>query len=188
MRRFLILLTKQNTMHETIAPHWDKLSRLRNEWIAQLEILPQEIRSARPSGGWNILQVLEHVIISETGTLGYMKKKTAAPWSEIPQANDDHSAKATQLNEALKSEKRWKAPDVLPEPSGSQSLDNMVNYWDGLRAEYQAFLSDLDPAYYDRTIFRHPFSGPLDLYQTLDFLGNHILHHQYQVERIKTML
>ncbi|TVR38586.1 MAG: DinB family protein [Cryomorphaceae bacterium] len=175
-------------MHQSIAPHWEKLTLLKNEWIAQLETLPQETCSARLAQGWNILQVVEHVITSETGTLGYMKKKTAAPWSEIPLANENHVSKGRQLNEALKSEKRWKAPDVLPDPTGSQSFDNMAKYWDGLRGEYQGFLSDLDPAYFERTIFRHPYSGPLDLYHTLDFLCNHILHHQYQVERIKVML
>jgi hypothetical protein len=141
-------------------------------------------RMIKPENGWNMLQVMEHVIWSENGTLQYMKRKTQAPWADIELATDEENKQSNQLNSALKSEKRWKAPEVLPDPTGAQSFENMVAYWDNLRNDYLEFLGSLDANYHNRLIFKHPFSGRLNLFQTMEFLNSHIVHHVHQINRI----
>jgi len=173
-------------MNTELSTALEAFSQARIDFIKKVEDIPREQRSQHPAEGWNILQVMEHVITSEVGTLEYMKKKTLAPYADIPLAGEESEAGSAQLNRALQSEKKWKAPDVLPDPTGAQSFDNMLAYWDNLRGKYRVFLDELNPGYYNRAIFKHPFSGRLNLIQTIDFLTNHIVHHGYQVDRIKT--
>lgn len=161
------------------------LEKEKENIVKEISGFERETRIRRPANGWNMLQVMEHIITSEAGTLEYMKRKTLAPAEEIPMAGEQGAAGSQQLNSALRSEKKWKAPDVLPDPTGTQSLENMIAYWDALRGQYRNFIGALDPAYYERAIFKHPISGRLDLFQTLAFLTNHIVHHRYQVDRIR---
>lgn len=160
------------------------LEEQKDSFVMELSGFSREMRVKRPANGWNMLQVIEHIITSEAGTLEYMKRKTLAPAVEIPLAGEQSAQGSRQLNSALKSDKLWKAPEVLPDPTGTQSLENMLSYWDALRGQYRDFLEQLDPAYYHRAIFKHPISGRLDLFQTIEFLTNHIIHHRYQIHRI----
>ena len=164
----------------------DALNQARADFIKQIEEVPRELRSKHPAEGWNMLQVMEHLISSEVGTLEYMKKKTQARADEIPVAGEESTAGSEQLKRALQSEKKWKMPGVLPDPTGAQSFENMQAYWDGLREKYRAFLEDLSADYHDRAIFKHPISGRMNLEQTIEFLVDHLVHHGYQLKRIKS--
>lgn len=173
-------------MNSELSNALEALYQARIDFLKQLEQVPRELRSKHPAQGWNMLQVMEHIISSEVGTLEYMKKKTQAPANDIPVAGEESAAGSEQLKRALRSERKWKMPGVLPDPTGAQSFENMQAYWDGLFEKYRSFLEDLDPDYYNRAIFKHPISGRLNLYQTIEFLIDHIVHHGYQVERIKS--
>lgn len=172
-------------MTTDLTPYMSRLSDAKDAFVAQLENCSREERSKAPGEGWNMLQVMEHLITSEKGTLEYLKRKTMAPFNDIPVAGVENASNSDQLIEALKSDRKWKAPEVLPEPTGTQSFENMLAYWDRLREDYQEFLGQLNPGYYEREIFKHPFTGRLNIYQTLDFLINHIVHHDHQISRLR---
>lgn len=139
----------------------------------------------RPNAdSWNTLQVLDHIINSEKGTLGYMMKKTRSGWKDIPVATPENHEHSAQLDEALDSAKKWKAPSVLPDPIDDRKLEDMITYWHGLRQKFREFVANLDAEFYERQVFRHPYAGRLNLFQTLSFLEKHIIHHTYQIERI----
>ena len=172
-------------LNPQLKPFIDRLQSEKAAFIQQIESLTAEERGQFPESGWNMLQVMEHVITSEQGTFGYLEKKTQAPYSEIPLTDETMQQNGEKLKDALLSDNRWKAPQVLPDPTGAQSFENMSTYWDNLRSQYFKFLEDLDEQYYKRQVFKHPFSGRLNLFQTLEFQINHIVHHGYQIDRIK---
>jgi len=166
---------------------WDLQSE-KHRMLEELESwAPEDLRQSK-EGGWNALQVLEHVIGSEIGTLGYLKKKTLAPANELSEAGANDTETGNKLSAALQSTKQWKAPDVLPQPLGSDSLDLYAAKWQALRIKFTAFLDDLPEEYLSRLVFRHPIAGMLDLEQTLTFLRDHITHHMFQLDRIKSNL
>ncbi|MFM9004182.1 MAG: DinB family protein [Flavobacteriales bacterium] len=67
-----------------------------------------------PQGEWSIAQVLEHLLASEGGTLGYMKKKSSGGWDSLEVAAAEHNEKSAAIHARLESNERYKAPDVLP--------------------------------------------------------------------------
>lgn len=163
----------------------DTLFSNRQAMISELEQWDEQDLRFKPNGTWNALQVVDHIINSEKGTLGYMMKKTLAKADELPERGEAEQSAGNQLNAALKSDRKWKAPAVLPDPADNRSLQEMAAYWEGLQLKIREFTSNLDAAYNNKLIFRHPLSGTLDMEQTVAFLANHIEHHMYQIKRIK---
>ncbi len=157
----------------------------KRKMLTELSQWPAEKLTMAPANGWHALQVLEHVIGSEIGTLGYLKKKTLAPAATLESSSADELMAGEKLIAALQSRKQWKAPDVLPQPRGLDSLGMYAAKWEALRFDYATFISDLSDEYLDRLVFRHPLAGMLNLAQTIAFLRDHITHHMFQLERIK---
>lgn len=157
----------------------------KDDFTEIINSLPESVKS-KPTNPerWNVSQVLEHVIVSERGTLGYLIKKTSSGWEDLPIGTEENAHESIKLHDALVSDKKWAAPSILPEPLGERSFEDQFAFWDGIRAKYEEFLGALDPNFYDREVFRHPFAGRLTLWQTLDFLTNHIVHHKYQINRM----
>lgn len=138
----------------------------------------------RPADGWSMAQVVEHLLASEGGTLGYMKKKSSGGWDSLEEANDEHHMKSTALNARLESEERYKAPDVLPEPDNTASMSELAKKWDSLRAELFEFLNTIDTLHLNKLVFRQPAAGMLSILHTLEFMDAHLRHHLPQIERI----
>ena len=167
----------------------EKLEQLKNEkdkFVSELKNWSSDQLSWAENDEWNALKILEHVITSEHGTLAYLKKKTQAAAEDIPVAGDLQNAR--ELNEALISDKKWKAPEVLPVPQGNSTLDEQAQYWEILRMKVNVFFKGLDASYHNRLIFNHPLAGRLDTEQTLEFMINHIVHHGHQIKRLKARL
>lgn len=172
-------------MDATLQPHWISMKNAKGMILRELQQWSdKELRTPSDKDGWNALQIVQHIIISEKGTLGYLVKKTSSGPEGIEKANAESKKIGGALQKALKSSDKWKAPQVLPDPE-SIDLASSSAYWEKLHGHYEGFLEDLDPAFYDLQIFKHPLVGRIDLFDTIDFLANHVQHHMYQLERIK---
>lgn len=172
-------------MDAFLQPHRNSMKSAKGMILRELQQWsPLELRTPSDQGAWNALQVVRHIIISEKGTLAYLLKKTSSGPEGIEKSNSESKQSGEKLQKALKASEKWKAPQVLPDPE-SIDLASSASYWGELRDQYDIFLNNLDPAFYDLQVFKHPLAGRIDLYDTLDFLSNHIQHHMYQLERIK---
>lgn len=175
-----------------------KHSELLNEWAAmqaakeaifnELDSWSMEQHIAQPEGGWSASQVIEHLLSSEFGTLGYMKKKTSSGFEAIEIAGLENQQASTALNTRLASGERYKAPAVLPEPVGGTDWATQKAQWNALRSDFEQFINSLTPEFFDRLIFRQPIAGPLNLKQTMEFIAHHIEHHHPQLGRIKAAI
>lgn len=179
-----------DTLNENLLiEKWNALVDARDAFLLELnQFNPDDVSLAPPSGGWSALQVLEHLLASETGTLGYMRKKTSSGWESLEVAEEKHLAAAEALRSRLQSGDRYSAPAILAEPQGLEPIGVMLERWENLRAEMEQFVFSLDEEYYDRLIFRQPAAGLLRLFDTLDFLRYHLEHHIPQLQRIRASL
>lgn len=174
-----------DALNDDIHAQWSAMEMQKASFLAFIETWSEDELRFAPEGQWNSLQILEHLMLSEAGTLSYLLKKTQASPEELPDSDAEQDKNGTALNTALKSQAKFKAPPILGDPGAGRSLDVLAAEWLRLRKKWREFLEQLDPAYQHRQVFRHPMVGPLNLEQTLAFIGNHILHHRYQLERLK---
>ncbi|RMF60717.1 MAG: DinB family protein, partial [Calditrichaeota bacterium] len=66
-------------MEPRLHKKWESLENQRKRLIEKLKPLSEAQLSHSPApGSWSINEVLNHVIQSESGTLGYMRKKSQA--------------------------------------------------------------------------------------------------------------
>ncbi len=135
-------------------------------------------------GEWSIAQVVEHLVSSESGTLGYMKKKCSSGWESLEEAGDEHRANSAAINARLESNERYKAPDVLPEPTNDIDLQELFSRWNLLREEMKLFLAHVPSEHLNKLVFRQPAAGMLNTVHALKFMDAHLRHHLPQIERI----
>ncbi|WP_044002507.1 DinB family protein [Hymenobacter swuensis] len=146
---------------------------------------PKATQSPGP-GQWSAAQVVQHLVVSETGIGQYMEKK-------LLQAESlEHSGLAAFLKSRLLRVAlrlpftRFKVPSYLEKltPTEVPPLPELQAEWAAVRRRLERLLNEYPGNLLGRAIFKHPRSGMLTIYQTLDFMLDHVLHHQKQVERI----
>lgn len=172
-------------MNNDLKAAWIKMEEAKSSFLAMIEAWSDDQLLANPNDGWSALQIVEHLIMSENGTLDYLKRKSQAPAAELEAAGEQEAEVSRKLNLALKSDQRWEAPAVLAPPRGDESLDRLIEQWSHLRVQWKKFLEELSPEYYDKKMFRHPLAGRLNMEQTLSFVEHHIRHHVHQLRRLQ---
>jgi hypothetical protein len=172
-------------MHEEIKIRLDKMEEGRTDFMKAIENWSEEQLRFKPAEAWNAMQVMEHIIFSETGTLGYLKKKTSSGFDGIETSGIENQQNGDALKKRLESSDQYKAPATLPAPTGNLTMEEMTKGWDEARIGLTEFLQSFPAEHFDKLVFRHPIAGPINVLHTLDFLGYHIGHHLHQIERIK---
>lgn len=144
----------------------------------------EEFLNRSPSEGkWSIIQILYHTIDVETQTLNYIKKKTLSP-DKLEKAGIKEKLKSKILNFYLKAPMKWKAPAILNETPEKESLKNIQKSFDDIRSSWANFIREMPEDWADKKVFRHPISGRLDMYMTLEFLELHTKRHFGQIQTI----
>lgn len=177
------------TRRQFFAQQWEAFDKAKDQLLQDIEDWSREELKFRPDeNSWNSLQVVDHLIQSEKGTLGYMLKKTQAEPEELPYLSKEDRDKAFKLIRRLKSNEQYQAPSALPSPEESKEMMILQREWEEMRERYRHFLATLSQEYYGKFIFRHPFTGPMSVEETLGFLIEHIAHHRHQIDRLKAKL
>ena len=60
----------------------------------------------------------------------------------------------------------------------------MKQYFDKNSADFKKILQDLPVELEDKFIFKHPRSGMFNIDQTLNFVREHYLHHERQLDAL----
>jgi len=136
-------------------------------------------RRPRPDA-WSAAQALEHVLLSESLSVGYLRKKMQAG-PALPKAGPASALKLLALRAFLASPLRARAPKVSAGVPDQSSLGDLRTRWDATRSDLRALLEGFPPELLGRLVFRHPFVGMLTLQQMLGFLQAHFDHHERQV-------
>ncbi len=174
------------TTREEILNALEHLELAKSAALQLMHGVPEEWSSAKPAdGGWSAIQVYQHIMFSESGTLGYMKKKTSSGFEALDNISDQEKAAGQKLVDRLKSNERYAAPAILPEPDGQESLEEIELRWKNMRLELDTFVENLDEGFYDRLVFKQPAAGMISLMDTLKFLTEHIHHHIPQLARLR---
>jgi uncharacterized damage-inducible protein DinB len=136
-------------------------------------------RPSRP-GAWSAGQILHHLLMSETLTLGYINKKMQAG-AALPRAGVASRLRLLALRVALASPLRVRAPAATSSVPEQVELAALRARWDETRASWRQLLDAFPSELRGRVVFRHPFVGLLRIEETLGFLQAHLEHHARQV-------
>jgi hypothetical protein len=80
---------------------------------------------------------------------------------------------------------KYKAPRVLAESEPpTLSYNEIAKAWEHERNELKTFLEHLEDADVKKKIYKHVFSGRLNVMQAVSFFREHANHHLPQIKRL----
>lgn len=145
---------------------------------------PEEQRFKPSPEEWCMLQVAQHLVVAEGGTVRFMQKRPPMPanFAAKLQAKAGYSL----LTTAIKSPKKIKAPKIAGlNPTEILPLAETLANWAEVRENCKKYLSDFPKDQLDYFVFKHPLAGKLNVVQTLGFMIAHIHNHIRQVKQIQ---
>lgn len=174
-------MTKASTL-----AYLDQLDQDLAALFEKLEIYDASHLNKRPAdGGWSALQVLHHLILAETASLGYVKKKLSFN-PVLDKAGLRAAWRLFVVDFYFRLPIKFKAPEgvdsnALPEKS---DMAPTKGQWQAQRQQLRQFLSHLSEEHFDRELYKHPFAGKMTLLQMLRFFRMHIKRHESQIDRV----
>jgi hypothetical protein len=135
-------------------------------------------------GKWSASQVVFHLINSEELSANYISKKLLAP-EKLKKTGLKQNINSFLLNTFLKMPVKYKAPSVVAKSEDKYSKAELFDRWKKSRINFKTLILNIDEKLYDDLLFKHPFAGRFNIYQTLTFIQEHIKHHIKQIDRIE---
>lgn len=169
-----------------VEKQFKSIEEQRKNMLNEIARLSHAQQNFKPSPeAWSILQVVNHLLFSETNVVKYMQKKMQGI-ATVEKAGVRAKARSIMLNTFLKSPLKFKAPKAaMPVQEEVYVFENLRRQWDETRSGFAKVLDQLNPADAEKLIFKHPISGKFNIYQTMSFLQEHIAHHIRQIQRIR---
>jgi len=172
-------------MKKLINSKFDLLEKRTHALLIDLKKIPiSKLNQPEAENKWSIIQVLNHLVTSESSSLGYMQKKILGKDS-LKKVGLAGSVRMFIFKLSQLSSRRFKAPDYVAQPSNEENLDQIIERWNIVRKNIAQFIDQYPDELVQMGIMKHPFAGRITLGQTLDFFSYHMIHHQIQIGRIK---
>ncbi len=165
--------------------HLQKMDQELQELLDMLSAHSHDALNRKPAdGGWSALQAMHHLILSEEGSLRYVKKKLSFN-PDLKRGGLIHRLRSIMLAVTLWLPVKFRAPkgvsgEALPEQSDFQET---AQRWQNCRQELRQFLEGLSPEMLRAALYRHPRAGRMTLMGMLRFFHEHFTRHRKQIER-----
>jgi hypothetical protein len=165
---------------------YDRLEVDRKILLAKVELVPDEKINRQPAPGkWSLGEVLSHIVASERGSTGYMKKKSLG----IDQVDNSGIVESLKIGLLIASQRlpflKFKAPKILLDHTPQlHSAETIIRQWDKARTDLKTFLEAVEDKNLRKKIYKHPIAGRLDVVQAITFYREHIIHHSPQINRL----
>jgi len=130
---------------------------------------------------WSIVEVVEHLVIAEEGLVEQLS-------TNIPDSTLDPDAKTPEKHQVvikvMERDIEVDVPHESLEPHGRIALEDLLNQWKNFREKLPVLLAEIKPENKDDPVFSHPYGGPLDISDTLQFFEVHFDNHMRHIDRI----
>ena len=176
-------------MHPRIEELVSYLDRQRADLLRAASTLPRARWTEQPAPGrWSVAELLEHLQMVERGCAGVIAKRaTEARAAGHPAETATSSTLDTpEPEDLLNRSKRLEAPARVA-PTGKLSGEDALAALDVSRAELRAAIAVADGLALGSIRHTHRL-GELDLYQWMQFVGQHEARHVAQMVEIVSEL
>lgn len=154
--------------------------------LAEVRGWPEQLRAARPmDGGWSALQVLDHLVRTESGICEVMAQGANEP----RRIGVRDRVGFALVERVFRSRRRVRVPRSVEDivwPGEELDFREVERRWDSVRSELAGVVEPRTGC--SGGVFRHPVSGWMTLEQVLRFFSVHMVHHEFQLERIREEL
>ena len=169
-------------MLANIQEQYDSLKLKLEALLQRLDSLSGEKLSFKAGPDkWSIVEVVEHLVIAEEVLVKQLS-------TNIPASTLDPEAKTPEKHQTvikvMERDIEVDVPHESLEPHGRIALEDLLNQWKDYREKLPVLLAEIKPEKQDDPVFRHPYGGPLDISDTLQFFEVHFDNHMRHIDRI----
>ena len=171
-------------MHDDCSRLFQKLETQRTDTLAELgRWSPGCLIFHATPGSWSAIEVLDHVVRAEAGTVDGVRLGLVQPQ---PLGEEDRPGLAA-LDRALRSEQTFEVPPGAAAifPDSQSTLPEVSRRWAETRAELAQLVHPPAAADAGCGVFRHPFAGWMTFAEVLRHFDAHLFHHWFQLERLR---
>ncbi|MEM6396221.1 MAG: DinB family protein [Bacteroidota bacterium] len=172
-------------MRTTTATRLDTLDKQLESWLSELDTKSHaQVNQPGKDAGWSAMQCMHHLLLSETYALQYLQKKLSYD-PKIAKTGLKHNINAGLLRLFFMLPMKYRAPQMIATdklPPESDFNETAQLYRDH-RSDFRRWLADLDPKWFDRAAFKHPFIGRMSINHMISFFKWHFARHQKQGNR-----
>ncbi|NNG46430.1 MAG: DinB family protein [Deltaproteobacteria bacterium] len=162
---------------------WDGMEENRRFTLGMISGISDAEFVRREEGEWSVSEILEHLVIAETGTSKLIRKMLKENAGRLTAYPADDSV-LTVRETGRSRERMTEAPEVA-HPKGSYAKEEILRLAAQVREATQetlALLAGSDPRSLE---FPHPFFGSMNLYEWPHrIIREHENQHHPQIERI----
>jgi hypothetical protein len=169
-------------MLSNIQQQYDSLTLKLEALLQHLDSLSGEELSFKAGPDrWSVVQVVEHLVIAEKSLLKQLS-------THVPTSTLDPEAKTPEKHQTvikvMERDIEVDVPHESLEPHGNIALENLLTQWNDIRTKLPGLLAEIKPEKKDDPVFQHPYGGPLDIADTLQFFEVHFDNHMRHIDRI----
>jgi len=157
---------------------WEGMEENRRVTLGMIADLPDDAFVRRDEGSWSIAEILEHLVLAETGTSKLIRKMLKENAGKLPPYPVDDSGLAGRAP-ARPGERLTEAPDVA-RPKGSLGKGEILALAASTREATRVSIGMLAGADPRSVEFPHPFFGSMNLYEWPCWI---ILEHEREHHR-----
>jgi DinB superfamily len=164
-----------------LSPKFNNLEKSRTNLTAYLQAVDKNCLTFKINESkWSAIQICFHVIKSEQVTILSLNKNLQLK-DNLKNSSVITLIRGASLSFVLKSNFKVKAPAIVANMPEDYDLTELMKKWETIRISLKDFLDNFPEQYLNKEIFKHPYAGWLNLFQTLKFLQNHFNHHRIQI-------
>jgi uncharacterized damage-inducible protein DinB len=171
-------------MSVALANKYSEIETIKNRFLNKIERLSEEQFNKIPeNNGWSAGQTLYHCAFAESGSILVINKNLKENKVTLD-SNIGSVLRNILLVITLKLPLKFKAPKQVSKVPDSISKDEIKKYFDKNTKDFIKILEELPVDLEDKLIFKHPISGLFSITQTLNFVREHYLHHERQLNAL----
>ncbi|MCI1185905.1 DinB family protein [Hymenobacter sp. DH14] len=178
-------------MNHRLHLKFEQLERATERLLASAEALGADKTKAPAAGQWSAVQVVHHLLFIEGNIVQYVQKKMQSE-ELLPKISLFTRLRVQFVRLLLRLPGlKFKAPRgvaTLTDTGEVPTLPEMRKTWEASRRQLERLLNEFPSRQLNRAVFPHPRSGRITIYQVMEHLVDHLLHHQQQMSRITKAL
>ena len=160
----------------------DRIEEDRDRLLAELGAAdPDDLRRRPGPGSWCVLEVVEHLVLSERTVLrGLFETELLKSRPRTLR----HRILRWVVRGVLRSGIPVKAPSRSMLPGGDLGLPVLEAMWEENHRLLRDYLSGIESGREGEAVFRHPVAGPLQPAAAVDLMAVHLRRHRGQISRL----
>ncbi len=169
-------------MIPNIHEQFKRLTQKRQSLLQHLDSHSPEALSFKAGPDkWSVVEAIEHLVIVEDNFLEQVG-------ANIPTSTLDPEKRSPEkyqiVLKVMQRDVEVDVPHESMEPHGHFGFSELLERWEDIRKKMQGLLENIDTDNPQNMVYQHPFAGPLNIAETLEFMEVHFDNHVRHVDTI----